>query len=65
MVRPVARVIGVGIETADMLQEVPSRNMRDRRAVAPYAGLTGSPDRPGNGRTRPFACDSTDPSRSC
>jgi transposase len=43
MVRPVARVIGVGIETADMLQEVLSRNMRDRRAVARYAGLTGSP----------------------
>jgi len=32
-------------ETADMLvQEVLSRNMRDRRAVARYAGLTGSPD---------------------
>src|SRR5207302_8965935 len=35
MVRLLARVIGVGIETADMLvQEVLSRNMRDRRAVA-------------------------------
>jgi len=33
--RLLARVIGVGIETADMLvQEVLSRNMRDRRAVA-------------------------------
>jgi hypothetical protein len=41
MVRLLARVIGVGIETADMLvQEVLSRNMRDRRAVARYAGLT-------------------------
>ena len=40
MVRLLARVIGVGIETADMLvQEVLSRNMRDRRAVARYAGL--------------------------
>ena len=39
-------VIGVGIETADMLvQEVLSRNLRDRRAVARYAGLTGSPTR--------------------
>ena len=37
-----ARVVGVGIETADMLvNEVLSRPMRDRRAVARYAGLTG------------------------
>jgi transposase len=51
MVRLLARVIGVGIETADMLvHEVLSRNMRDRRAVARYAGLTGSPDE--SGRTR-------------
>ena len=35
MVRLLARVIGVGIETADMLvQEVLSRKLRDRRAVA-------------------------------
>ena len=35
MIRLLARVIGVGIETADMLvQEVLSRNLRDRRAVA-------------------------------
>ena len=48
MVRLLARVIGVGTETADMLvQEVLSRNMRDRRAVARYAGLTGSPDESG------------------
>jgi hypothetical protein len=40
MVRLLARVIGVGIETADMLvQEALSRNLRDRRAVARYAGL--------------------------
>jgi hypothetical protein len=45
MVRLLARVIGVGVETADMLvQEVLSRNLRDRRAVARYGGLTGSPD---------------------
>ena len=51
MVRLLARVIGVGIETADMLvQEVLSRNMRDRRAVARYAGLTGSPDESGRKR---------------
>ena len=51
MVRLLARVIGVGIETADMLvQEVLLRNMRDRRAVARYAGLTGSPDESGTKR---------------
>src|SRR5277367_547258 len=51
MVRLLARVIGVGIETADMLvQEVLSRNMRDRRAVARYGGLTGSPDESGKKR---------------
>jgi transposase len=48
MVRLLARVIGVGIETADMLvQEVLWRTMRDRRAVARYAGLTGAPDESG------------------
>src|SRR5215211_7077871 len=48
MVRLLARVIGIGIETADMLvQEVLSRNLRDRRAVARYAGLTGAPDESG------------------
>jgi transposase len=51
MVRLLARVIGIGIETADMLvQEVLSRNLRDRRAVARYAGLTGSPDESGSKR---------------
>jgi transposase len=51
MVRLLARVMGVGIETADMLvQEVLSRNLRDRRAVARYAGLTGSPDESGKKR---------------
>jgi len=48
MVRRLARVVGVGIETADMLvHEVLSRPMRDRKAVARYAGLTGSPDKSG------------------
>src|SRR3954470_7085151 len=51
MVQLIARVIGVGVETADMLvQEVLSRNMRDRRAVARYAGLTGAPDESGSKR---------------
>jgi transposase len=49
MVRLLASIVGVGIETADMLvQEVLSRNLRDRRAVARYAGLTGA----GNARVR-------------
>lgn len=48
MVRLLARVIGVGVETADMLvHEVLSRHLRDRRAVARYAGLTGTPDESG------------------
>jgi len=60
MVRLLARVIGIGIETADMLvHEILSRNLRDRTAVArgacpragqrpdPGAGLTGSPDESG------------------
>jgi len=51
MVRLVARVIGVGIETADMLvHEILSRSLRDRRAVARYAGLTGAPDESGSKR---------------
>ena len=48
MVRLLARVIGIGVETAELLvHEVLLRNMRDRRAVARYGGLTGSPDRSG------------------
>lgn len=51
MVRLIACVIGVGIETADMLvHEILSRQLRDRRAVARYAGLTGAPDESGNKR---------------
>ena len=51
MVRLLASIVGVGVETADMLvQEVLSRNLRDRRAVARYAGLTGSPDESGSKR---------------
>ena len=48
MVRLLARVVGVGVETADLLvHEILSRNLRDRRAVARYAGLTGAPDESG------------------
>jgi transposase len=53
MVRRLARIVEVGVETADMLvHEVLSRPMRDRRAVARYAGPTGSPDESGAPRTR-------------
>jgi transposase len=45
------QVNGIGIETADMLaNEVFSRDLRDQRAVARYAGLTGSPDESGRRR---------------
>ena len=51
MVQLLACVHGLGIETADMLvHEVLSRDLRDRRAVARYAGLTGSPDESGGRR---------------
>jgi transposase len=51
MVRLLASVIGLGIETACLLvQEVFSRDLRDRRAVARYAGLTGAPDESGSKR---------------
>ena len=51
MIQLIARVIGIGIETADMLvNEILSRNLRDSKAVARYAGLTGSPDESGKRR---------------
>ena len=51
MVYLIARVLGAGVETADMLvNEIFSRHWRDRKAVARYAGLTGSPDESGSRR---------------
>jgi transposase len=51
MVRSLTQVVGVGIETADMLvHEIFLRNLRDRKAVARYAGLTGAPDESGKKR---------------
>ena len=51
MVRLIARVLGVGVETADMLvNEIFLRHLHDRKAVARYAGLTGSPDESGSRR---------------
>ena len=51
MMRMLARIMGIGIETADMLvHEVLLRKLRDRRGVARYGGLTGSPDESGSKR---------------
>jgi transposase len=51
MILLLVRVIGIGIETAEMLvREILSRNLRNRCAVARYAGLTGSPDESGSKR---------------
>jgi transposase len=51
MIRMLARIFGIGIETADMLvHEVLMRNLRDRRALARYSGMTGAPDESGNKR---------------
>jgi transposase len=51
MVRLIGRIIGLGIETADMLvNEILSRGLRDSKAVARYAGLTGAPDESGGRR---------------
>src|ERR1700757_4495325 len=48
MIRLLAQVRGLGVETADMLAyEAFSRSLRDRRAVARYGGLTGAPDKSG------------------
>lgn len=46
-----ARVYGLGLESADLLvSEVFSRVLRDRWAVARYGGLTGAPDESGKRR---------------
>jgi transposase len=51
MLHMLARIMGIGIETADMLvHEVLSRKLRDQRALARYGGLTGTPDESGSKR---------------
>jgi len=48
MILVLARIRGLGIETADMLvNEALARLLRDRRAVARFGGLTGAPDESG------------------
>ncbi len=45
------RVVGIGVDTAQTLvREILSRQLRDRRALARYAGLTGAPDESGSKR---------------
>ena len=57
-----ARVVGITTVTADMLvQEVLSRRLRDRRALARYAGLTGSPDESGARRREKGLARSVNP----
>jgi transposase len=51
MLLMLAKIMGIGVETADMLvHEVLCRKLRDRRAVARYGGLTGAPDESGSKR---------------
>ena len=65
MIQMLVRIVGLGVETATVLvREVLCRSFRDRRALASYAGLTGTPfhsgglrreqgiDRAGNARAR-------------
>lgn len=51
MVGLLSQIHGLGVETADMLAgEILSRDIPDRRALARYGGLTGSPDESGKRR---------------
>jgi transposase len=51
LVLMLAQILGLGLETADLLvHEVLTRNLRDHRAVGRYGGMTGSPDESGKSR---------------
>jgi transposase len=51
MIKLLAHIVGLGVETAEMLTfEVLCRCLRDRRALARYVGLTGAPDESGQRR---------------
>jgi transposase len=51
MVLLLTQIYGLGVETAEQLvHEALSRMLRDRKAVARYVGLTGSPDESGSKR---------------
>jgi transposase len=45
------RIVGIRADTAlTLVREILSRKLRDRRALARYAGLTGAPDESGKRR---------------
>jgi transposase len=51
MILLLAKIMGIGVETADMLvHEALARPLRDERAVGRYVGLTGAPDESGKKR---------------
>ena len=52
MIQALARVVGVGVETATVLvHEVFSRSFKDRRALGAFVGLTGTPYNSGSSKT--------------
>jgi transposase len=52
MILTLARVVGVGVETATVIvYEVFSRQFKDRRALAAFIGVTGTPYDSGGSRT--------------
>ena len=52
MIQALARVVGVGVETATVLvHEVLSRSFKDRRALGACVGLTGTPYNSGSSKT--------------
>src|SRR6267154_2505432 len=51
MLLMLAKVLGIGVETADMLvHEALARDLRDEKAVGRYGGMTGAPDESGSKR---------------
>jgi transposase len=51
MLLMLVKVLGIGVETADMLvHEVLARDLRDDKAVGRYGGMTGAPDESGSKR---------------
>jgi transposase len=51
MILLLTQIYGLGLETAlQLVHELLSRKLRDQKAVARYAGLTGSPDESGSKR---------------
>ena len=51
MIQVLSKIVGVGVETATALvHEVFSRRFRDRRALAAFVGLTGTPFNSGGSR---------------